>query len=197
MNLHPDREKWNEKYSKSGPRTFGTDPSQWLVAHEEVLARQPKGRALDVACGNGRNSFFLAGLGFDVDAIDISDVAIEWLRGEVDKRKVPVEPRQGDMEICELQKESYQVIICFNFLEKGIFRKLTEALVPGGLLLFETRTQDHIDLLKNKFNRKYALKKDELRSSFPELETVSYREEIVDGSRGEAAVASLVARKPA
>lgn len=196
MNLHPDRNRWNEKYTKNGPQTFGNDPSKWLVAHKELCARQPAGKALDVACGNGRNSFFLAELGFDVDAIDISDVVIKWLKGEAEKRKLPVKPRCDNIETCGLTREAYQVIISFNFLERGIFPKLTEALAPEGLLLFETLTQDHIDVLKKKFNRKYALRKDELRHAFPELETISYREEIVAASGRESAVASLVARKP-
>ena len=196
VNPHPDRKKWNEKYTRNGPQTFGMDPSNWLVTHEGLFLEQPKGRALDVACGNGRNSFFLAGLGFDVDAIDISDVVIEWLQGETAKRKLPVKPRRCDIETCELPSDTYQVIISFNFLERGIFPALREALAPGGLLIFETLTQDHVDVLKRKFNRKVALKKDELRHSFPELKTISYREEIVADRGSEAAVASLVARKP-
>lgn len=195
MNLHPDRKKWNEKYTENGPQTFGKDPSKWLVAHEELLVKQPKGKALDVACGNGRNSFFLAELGFDVDAIDISDVVIKWLKGEAEKRKLLVKPRWDNIETCELPREVFQVIISFNFLERGIFSKLTEALAPEGLLLFETLTEDHIDVVKKKFNRKYALRKDELRHSFPELKTISYREEIVADRGSKAAVASLVARK--
>ncbi len=196
MNQHPDRKRWNEKYTRDGPPTFEKGPSKWLLAHEELLAKQPQGRALDVACGYGRNSFYLAGLGFDVDAIDISDVAVEWLQGEAEKRKLPIRSRRANIETCELPSDTYQVIINFNFLERGIFHKLTRALGPQGLLLFETLTQDHIDILKKRFNREYALKKNELRHSFPELKTISYREEITADGGSEAAVASLVARKP-
>lgn len=196
MNQHPDRKRWNDKYTKDGPPTYRKDPSEWLLAHEELLAKQPHGKALDVACGNGRNSFYLAELGFDVDAIDISDVAVEWLKGEAEKRKLPLRPRQANIETCELPSDTYQVIINFNFLERGIFPKLTRALAPKGLLVFETLTHDQIDILKKQFNREYALRKDELRHSFPELKTISYREEITADRGSEAAVASLVARKP-
>lgn len=195
MNLNPDAKKWDERYTNSRPETFGNDPSKWLVAHEELLVKQPKGKALDVACGNGRNSFYLAGIGFDVDAIDISKVVIKWLDGQVDKRKSLVTPRWDNLETCELPRETYQVIINFKFLERSIFPKLTEALLPGGLLVFETMTQDQIDVLNKKFGRKHALYKDELRHSFPELETIAYREEIITERSREAAVASLVARK--
>jgi SAM-dependent methyltransferase len=193
--MHADRAKWNEKYSKTGPQTFVKDPSKWLVAHEELLAEHPKGKALDLACGLGRNSFFLAELGFEVDAIDISDVAIQWLEGQVDGRKLTISPRQDDIESCELPVDGYQVIVCFNFLERGIFPKLVDALASDGLLLFETFTYDHIDVLKKKFPRDFALKIGELRHSFPALETLAYREEVVSEGGSEAAVASIVARK--
>ena len=201
--MHPDRAKWNEKYSKTGSQTFAKDPSKWLVAHEDLLAEHPNGKALDLACGLGRNSFFLAELGFEVDAIDISDVAIQWLEeqvgleDQVDRRKLAITPRQDDIESCDLPVDGYQVIVCFNFLERSIFPKLVDSLALGGLLLFETFTHDHIDVLKKKFPRDFALKIGELRHSFPALETLAYREEVVSERGSEAAVASIVARKSA
>jgi len=195
MNLYSDGKRWDERYTKDGPESFGTGPSTWLAAHEDLLLNQSKGKALDVACGNGRNSFVLAELGFDVDAVDISKVVIEWLEGEVAKSESLVRPRCDNIVDYDLPRETYQVIISFNFLERSIFSKLTEALSLGGLLVFETMTEDHIDVLGKKFNRKYVLRKDELRHSFPDLEILSYREEIVSEGTREAAVASLVARK--
>ena len=70
-------ERWNERYSR-GFEAFGGRPAAWLVEHETLLSGD--GRALDVACGDGRNAAHLARLGYDVDAIDVSEVAVGALR---------------------------------------------------------------------------------------------------------------------
>ncbi|MBF8266363.1 MAG: putative pyridine nucleotide-disulfide oxidoreductase, class II, partial [Dehalococcoidia bacterium] len=61
-------EKWEQKY-KGGEYTPNDNPSALLV---EWLPNIPRGRALDVATGMGRNALFLAQQGFAVDAVDIS-----------------------------------------------------------------------------------------------------------------------------
>ncbi|RMI13365.1 MAG: hypothetical protein D6681_05945, partial [Calditrichaeota bacterium] len=63
MPQNSDRERWNRRYREEGPEAFGDQPVEWLAAHEDLLRQQPKGMALDIACGNGRNARFLAQLG--------------------------------------------------------------------------------------------------------------------------------------
>lgn len=67
-----DRERWNGRYAAGeyGERRW---PSDFL---KESLDRLPRGRALDLACGLGRNARFLAENGWQVDAVDVSDVAL-------------------------------------------------------------------------------------------------------------------------
>ena len=48
-----DRERWNRKYRDRGPESYGTEPAEWLAAHRELIERQPRGPARDVACGDG------------------------------------------------------------------------------------------------------------------------------------------------
>jgi tellurite methyltransferase len=68
-----DRERWNQRY-RDGAYDFR--PADWLLAHSSWLKPATEGvRALDLACGAGRNSLHLASLGYAVDAWDISDVA--------------------------------------------------------------------------------------------------------------------------
>src|ERR671919_1464954 len=64
-----DKERWNEKYSGDTYR-FGKDPIPYLV---EQINRLPKGKALDLAMGEGRNGVFLATKGFQVTGLDISE----------------------------------------------------------------------------------------------------------------------------
>ena len=69
-----DREKWNSKYLKNSGKS---DPSKILGKYISLVSH---GNALDLACGNGRNSRFLAQKGFQVDAVDISSIASSRIR---------------------------------------------------------------------------------------------------------------------
>jgi 2-polyprenyl-3-methyl-5-hydroxy-6-metoxy-1,4-benzoquinol methylase len=194
---HPDKIRWNEKYKQKGLEAFGAEPAEWLVAHESLLVEQPKGFALDLACGNGRNAFYLAKLGFTVDAVDISDVALSWLQKQVRERQVAVHPKVMNLETALLPKHRYQVILNINYLERSIFDGIKEALLPDGLLFFETMTKDHIAILGNQMNPKFVLDYNELLHAFSDLRILHYREAIVwEGSCDKTkAAASLVARR--
>ncbi len=65
-----DRLKWNEKYQSEN---YPDEPAA-IVKEYGQLASGIK--ALDIAAGNGRNALFLAGQGFAVDAVDISDAGL-------------------------------------------------------------------------------------------------------------------------
>ena len=177
-------------------KALSQEPSEWLRQHEDLLVEQPKDRALDVATGNGRNAFHLARLGFTVEAVDISDVAIDRITGQVHQQKLPIHPELMDLERISLPTERYQVIVNMNYLERSIFSAIKNALVPGGLLFFETFTRDHIDVLGIQLNRNYTLDHNELLTAFRDLRILAYREAIVARSPDrKRAVASLVARK--
>src|SRR6266496_708895 len=88
-----DREDWNVKHGEAGP-LFGVEPNRFLVAEVEDL---PPGRALDVACGAGRNAVWLASRGWTVTGVDFSDVALENARALAVSRRVEVEWVRADV----------------------------------------------------------------------------------------------------
>ncbi len=188
---HPERIRWNKRYSLEGPEAFGREPSDWLVDHADLLINEPKGPALDVACGNGRNAFYLAELGFSVDAVDISDEAVTWLAEQVKQHKWSVYPKRMNLESDPLPTSKYQVIVNINYLERSIFSALKDALLPGGLLVFETLTKDQIYILGSQINPDFTLDHNELLKHFSDMRILTYREETLE----KKAVASLVARK--
>lgn len=75
--MESDRTKWNERYADDEYQ-MGLAPSRFLAERIELISSlSPGKRVLDIACGEGRNSIFLAHHGFQVTAVDISDRGVE------------------------------------------------------------------------------------------------------------------------
>src|SRR3970040_973263 len=108
-----DRERWNRGFRESGPAAAAPPASGWLVRHADLLDRQPKGRALDVASGLGRNSFYLAERGFAVEAWDLSDVATEHVAQEASRRGLAVRARRCDLHQVRIPAASFEVVLAF------------------------------------------------------------------------------------
>lgn len=135
--MDADRVKWNERYA-GDVYQMGLAPSRFLEERLDLLARLcPGRRALDIACGEGRNSIFLAQHGFQVTGIDISDRGIEKGRARMAREGVAVEFLASDLEETRIAGP-YDLIININFLLRELILQGVTALVPGGLFLFET-----------------------------------------------------------
>ncbi len=190
------RERWNRRYAERGVRAFAEAPAQWLVENRSALSSTRGRRALDIACGDGRNAGYLATLGFGVDAVDISDVAIAALRAAATDRRLPVTPYRLDLERDPLPGSRYDVIVQCNYLQRSLFVPLTRTLAPGGVLMVETFTRTDIEQLGNRFDPRFLLESEELLTSFPGLDVVRYEERVAERSGRPRAIASLVARRP-
>jgi 2-polyprenyl-3-methyl-5-hydroxy-6-metoxy-1,4-benzoquinol methylase len=193
------RERWNGRYDGAGFEAFPARPAEWLVEHGALLreraGRGSEPRALDVACGDGRNARRLAELGFRVDAVDVSDVAIDALRSAAAAIGLAVDARVVDLERDALPVEAYDVVICMNYLQRDLFGRLRDALRPGGVLIYETFARSHVEELGKRFDPAYVLDRNELLHAFAGLHVRHYREGIAE-RRGEShGVASLVAQR--
>ncbi len=189
------REHWNERRAAGGFEPFPDTPADWLVEHGPLLGTE--GRALDVACGDGRNALYLARLGFEVAAVDVSDVAIDALRAAAAERELAIEPRVVDLEREPPAAGSYDVVVNFNYLQRDLFEALERALRPGGWLVFETFGRAHVDELERSMNEAYVLGDNELLHAFPSLRVRHYREGVVVREGSPRGVASLLAQRPA
>ena len=192
-----EQNRWNERYANRDSATAIDPPSPFLVAQEPLLRSIPLGRALDVACGTGRNSIYLASLGFEVDAVDISDVVIDWLAGEVERRGLSINAVQTDLTQNPFPNDGYQVIINFRYLQRDLFKPMMNALLPGGLLIFETMHRDYVEKLGNEMNPDFLMGDNELLDAFRGLRILRYEEGLkaIKNSERETALASLVAQK--
>ncbi len=190
------RELWNGRYAERGVRAFTEAPGAWLVENRELLSSVRGARALDVACGDGRNAGYLARLGFAVDAIDISDIAIDSLTAAAKAQPLAVRALRLDLASDPLPDGHYDVVMQFNYLQRSLFSALATALAPGGLLIAETVTRAHVEELGHSFDPRFLLEAGELRDAFADLEVVRYEEGVRERSGRARAVASLVARRP-
>ncbi len=189
------RERWNRRYAEREVRAFPPAPAEWLIENREVLLAAGRRRALDLACGDGRNAAYLAGLGFEVDAVDVSDVVIDALQAAATDRGLAVKPLRIDLEREPLPGSGYDVIVQLNYLQRSLFGSLAQALASGGILIVETFTRRHAEELGNRFDPRFLLDRDELLTSFPDLDVLRYQEGVVERAGRPRAVASLVARK--
>lgn len=116
-------------------------PSSWLVDHLDLLPRD--GTVLDLACGRGRHTLFLARAGFRVHAIDRDPDAIEALRVAGREFGVAITSEVMDLETSvppDLGQARYAGVLVFNYLHRPLFPALRDALAVGGRLFYETFT---------------------------------------------------------
>jgi SAM-dependent methyltransferase len=191
------REKWNHRYGDASTTPLPVAPAEWLVEHRALLEALPSGgRALDLACGDGRNARYLAELGFAVDALDVSDVVIGRLAEAAVALGLDVRPMVADLEHDpDLPRGQYAVVMNFNYLQRSLFGSLAAALRPGGLLFFETFARPHIEELGHDFPDEFLLAENELLGAFPGLHVRHYFEGVAERSGRPRGIASLVAER--
>jgi SAM-dependent methyltransferase len=151
-----DKIKWDKKYQQNPVLLQDRDISTKL---ENIINKVQVGKALDIACGVGRHSKYLAKLGFDVDAFDISQVAIEKLNEK------NISAQLIDLEGYIPTQNYYDFIIMANYLDRELIPHLATALKKGGVLFIETY-MDHKDNNKPQSNPDFLLQKDELKTYF-------------------------------
>jgi 2-polyprenyl-3-methyl-5-hydroxy-6-metoxy-1,4-benzoquinol methylase len=190
VDLESDRDRWNRKYAAGeGPAHF--EPKGFLVEHAHLLP--DGGHALDVASGFGGNALWLAACGFHVDAVDISDVAVEKARVEAERRGLSdrIQFVQADVDHWQVPQSRYDVILVFYYLNRDLMPRLAAGLRPGGLL-FEANRNKHFLQERPGFDPDYLLKSGELRRRAKEagLEIVHY----IDGTPNIPHQVRLIAR---
>lgn len=112
---------------------------------KEILPPAAKPAILDIPCGSGRHSLPLAGEGYNVTGIDISEQNIQNLKQAGNLKGFPVEALRGDLLECEIAGE-FDLAIClgnsFNYFPYNktvaFVDKVSDVLKPGGKFLINT-----------------------------------------------------------
>jgi tellurite methyltransferase len=145
-----------------------------------------------VAMGRGQNAIYLAKRGFDVEGVDISPEAVRSALEQARESGVNLRAHVADLESdYHIEKGVYDVIICFNYLQRSLIPHIKRGLRTGGMVVYETFTVDQAQFGKPK-NPDYLLKHNELLDLFRDFLCLYYREGIVEGRK---ALASIVAQK--
>ncbi len=135
---HADREKWNARY-RAGAFEGRPGPNAFLL---EALDRDVSfraGRALDLACGAGRNAVHLASLGFDVDALDISEVGLERAAERARDAGRAITFRAVDLEEPGSWPDGpFDLVVMLRYVNAPLLRHVAaRCLSPGGMLVVE------------------------------------------------------------
>ncbi|MBT4932647.1 MAG: class I SAM-dependent methyltransferase [Rhodospirillaceae bacterium] len=158
-----------------------TDPSPWVVRFAPLI--KVGGTALDLACGGGRHTRHLLGLGHKVVALDRSTEALEDLAGNPDcqiinadlEQDAPVFQKPG-----ELAGRTFDGVIVVNYLYRPLLASLLEALAPGGVLIYETFARGNERFTRPR-NPDHLLKSGELLAlTEGALQVVAYEHGIVE-----------------
>jgi tellurite methyltransferase len=169
-----DRERWDVKYAdKAVPEKIF--PDEWLI--EQVAGLKP-GRALELACGLGHNAIWLAQRGWQVDAVDISPVALARAEELGNRCGGRVHWIAADLDEFVPETAAYDLVVVLRFLDRqrlpGVIQ---QALRSGGRLIYETFTTAHLARPESHMkNPAFALAPGELPRLFPQLDALSCAE---------------------
>lgn len=182
-----DAQRWNKRYAskrEQGPISF--EPDSLLMRHQSLF--KAGDRALDVACGVGHNSLWLAGLGLHTTALDISATGLDLLQHEARQRNLQIDTEQADLDDWNWPVESFDVVVVLRFLDRALFDDIKTSLRPGGVVLYQTfgpaRLQSNPE-----FNPDFVLRSGELANQFNTFEIIEQND--ADGN-----FATIVAKKP-
>jgi SAM-dependent methyltransferase len=201
-----DRSRWEERYA-SGAYGERTHPSELLVswAPRILTARQSSGsgsppqqpRALDVACGTGRNARYLAGLGFEVDALDIAEAGLVRAQSLAVADSLSVRWLQHDLDSGLPEELSgFDLILLVRYVNLPLLRELGGRLKPGGWLICEEHLQTREEVI-GPGNPDFRVAPGALADAAKGLEVLLSEEGLSRDPDGRpVALARLVARRP-
>lgn len=183
---------WERRY-ESGERAsedLDAPPTKLVI---NTARHMRPGKALDLACGTGRNALWLAEHGWQVTAVDGAHSAIEMLRSRAFQRALAVDARVADLEKgdFEIAPASWDLIAICYYLQRNLFEPAKQGVRPGGILIAIVHTAE-----KGEQPTATRMKRGELAGFFSGWEILHHNEGPPDDIAHRRAVAEIVARRP-
>ncbi len=193
---------WDERY-RSGRRAaedLNAPPTPLLVHTVSNLAlKRPSApanaplRALDLACGTGRNALWLAEHGWTVTAVDAAPSAIAILKDRATQRSLTIDTRVADLTRSEfpIAPAAWDLIAMCYYLQRDLFEPAKQGIAPGGLLLAIVHVTE-----PGEEPTAHRLCPGELAGYLAGWEIIHYYEGKPDDPAHQRSVAEIVARRP-
>ena len=174
------KNKWNKKYSERINEQVDPKPNPRLMNLSPYLTG---GLALDLACGLGGNSLFLAGLNYQVQAIDISEVAINFLQEQAKNQNLEIIPRVADLtkdKFLENKPSFFDLVVISYYLERSLFPCVKKCIKRNGYFFMETYYLS--PQTENKgISNQYKLQEHELLAEFKDWHVLFFEENEQEG----------------
>jgi len=181
-----DRIKWEQRYAEDSYRK--NNPVTLL---EDWLPELPLGKALDVACGAGRNSIFLARAGYAVDAIDISATGLQKASENAVSQGLVINWIENDLDQPYDFTHGYDLIVVMWYVNLPLITKLCDCLAPGGFLLSEQHLVTEQAVIGPR-SPEYRVRSGALREAVSCLQVLLYEESIDPTPEGDRLASARV-----
>src|SRR5216683_1426696 len=192
---------WNKRYRlrERPAEDLDAAPTPLLVetAASKLVPGKVPGKAplkaLDLACGAGRNALWLAEHGWEVTAVDGAAAAIEILRSRAVERGLKINTVVADLEKDEFEIEPSRwdlVAICY-YLQRNLFEPAKRGVTPGGILISIVHMTE-----PGEEDSPHRLRPGQLEQYFAGWEILHRHEGKANDSAHRRAVAEIVARRP-
>ena len=140
-----DRHDWDARYA-AAPLVWSAGPNQFLARETADL---PVGRALDVACGEGRNALWLAERGWRTTGVDFSPVAIDKARALATGRALDVGWTVADVTVWVPEPGAFDLVVVLYLQldapgRAAAYSRAAAAVAPGGTLLVVAHDLDNL-----------------------------------------------------
>lgn len=167
---------WDKKYNNE-EYVFGKTPAKFLSLNYNFI---PAGsRVLDMGMGEGRNAVFLARKGYKVTGVDISSVAVKKARLLAREFGVRINTVVASLNNYRIPKNTLDAVVCFYYVDRSLNKRMVEWLKPGGILIYESHTDNQRKVKGNEsYDKRYLLREGELLSMFPGMRVLKYEEPV-------------------
>lgn len=167
--MREDIDRWNAKYADRPP-SERIEPDALLLEHRELLS--PAGLCIDLAGGTGNNGLFPAQLGWRSVIVDGSEAGLRLCRRKAAANGLDPMLVVADLDRLSLPDSTFDAVLVFHYLNRGLIEPIRRSLKPGGVLFFKT-FNIRKSLERPGFPAKYMLEKGELSQWFAALHCVA------------------------
>lgn len=171
------KDEWDQRFLSKN-YIFGKKPAEFLKENIKFLSQ--RSTVLDMGMGEGRNAVFLASKGHHVVGVDISSVAVQKANSLAREFSTEIKGVVASLDSYQINDGSFDVILCFYYVDRKLISKMKKWLKPGGIIFYEAHTMEKLSEGKL-LNKNYLVKKGEIKEFFSDMAILKF-EEPNDGS---------------